>query len=300
MTAASWYRRKRETHDRVGVLALPGLDVRWLIDDPQRSIENAIAGRDGRTLRPLDFRQRRAARDRAGPGRSGAERPIAAAGLQPAADRAVPAGRVAVRALFVARAARAGAVRSGHRRDGRCLAHTRCSWPVQGRALRPGEALSLALGRRDRDRRLAVRAGWAKPRADRPCPMAGRPGTARIGSTATIQFLVGAGFTVLDPNYRGSTGYGRAFREAIKQDGWGGREQDDIRTGIESLVAAGKGRRGRIGIIGLVLWRLFVLVPDHQVRRPGQCRGADLRHVSARDSTMTRPACRTAAPIARR
>ena len=67
----------------------------------------------------------------------------------------------------------------------------------------------------------------------------------------SIQFLVAAGFTVLDPNYRGSTGYGRAFREAIKQDGWGGREQDDIRTGIESLVAAGKGRRGRIGIMGL-------------------------------------------------
>jgi dipeptidyl aminopeptidase/acylaminoacyl peptidase len=66
-----------------------------------------------------------------------------------------------------------------------------------------------------------------------------------------IQFLVGAGFTVLDPNYRGSTGYGRAFREAIKLDGWGGREQADIRAGIESLVAAGKGRRGRIGIMGL-------------------------------------------------
>jgi dipeptidyl aminopeptidase/acylaminoacyl peptidase len=67
----------------------------------------------------------------------------------------------------------------------------------------------------------------------------------------SIQFLVAAGFTVLDPNYRGSTGYGRAFREAIKEDGWGGREQDDIRTGLESLVAAGKGRRGRVGIIGL-------------------------------------------------
>jgi len=66
-----------------------------------------------------------------------------------------------------------------------------------------------------------------------------------------IQFLVAAGFTVLDPNYRGSTGYGRAFREAIKEDGWGGREQADIRAGVESLVAAGKGRRGRIGIMGL-------------------------------------------------
>jgi dipeptidyl aminopeptidase/acylaminoacyl peptidase len=66
-----------------------------------------------------------------------------------------------------------------------------------------------------------------------------------------VQFLVAAGFTVLDPNYRGSTGFGIPFREAIKQDGWGGREQDDIRTGIEALIAAGKARAGRIGVAGL-------------------------------------------------
>ncbi len=66
-----------------------------------------------------------------------------------------------------------------------------------------------------------------------------------------VQFLVQAGFTVLDPNYRGSTGFGRRFRELIKQDGWGGREQDDIRTGIEALIAAGKAQRGRIGVAGL-------------------------------------------------
>jgi dienelactone hydrolase len=66
-----------------------------------------------------------------------------------------------------------------------------------------------------------------------------------------IAFYVQAGFTVLDPNYRGSTGFGQAFREAIKQDGWGGREQDDIRSGIESLIAAGLAQRGKIGVIGI-------------------------------------------------
>ncbi len=66
-----------------------------------------------------------------------------------------------------------------------------------------------------------------------------------------IQFLVSAGFTVLDPNYRGSTGFGTAFREAIKIDGWGGREQDDIRSGIEALIVAGKAKPGRIGVTGL-------------------------------------------------
>jgi dipeptidyl aminopeptidase/acylaminoacyl peptidase len=69
--------------------------------------------------------------------------------------------------------------------------------------------------------------------------------------TPFIQFMVGAGFTVLDPNYRGSTGFGRRFREAIKKQGWGGAEQDDIRTGIEALIAQGKATRGRIGVMGL-------------------------------------------------
>ncbi|MDX1993890.1 MAG: prolyl oligopeptidase family serine peptidase [bacterium] len=65
-----------------------------------------------------------------------------------------------------------------------------------------------------------------------------------------IQFFVQQGFNVLDPNYRGSTGYSLAFRESIKQDGWGGREQEDIRTGIEALIAAGIAQPGRIGITG--------------------------------------------------
>ncbi len=67
---------------------------------------------------------------------------------------------------------------------------------------------------------------------------------------AQIQFFVRQGFNVLDPNYRGSTGYGMRFREAIIVDGWGGREQEDIRTGIEALIQAGKAHKGRIGITG--------------------------------------------------
>lgn len=65
-----------------------------------------------------------------------------------------------------------------------------------------------------------------------------------------IQFFVRSGFNVLDPNYRGSTGFSMSFREAIKEDGWGGREQDDIRTGIESLIAAGIAQPGKVGMTG--------------------------------------------------
>lgn len=65
-----------------------------------------------------------------------------------------------------------------------------------------------------------------------------------------IQYLVREGFTVLDPNYRGSTGFGLAFREAIRATGWGGLEQEDIRTGIEALIAAGIAAPGKVGVTG--------------------------------------------------
>ena len=65
-----------------------------------------------------------------------------------------------------------------------------------------------------------------------------------------IQYLVRQGFNVLDPNYRGSTGFSVEFRDAIKTDGWGGREQDDIRAGISALIANGLAERGRVGVTG--------------------------------------------------
>jgi pimeloyl-ACP methyl ester carboxylesterase len=67
---------------------------------------------------------------------------------------------------------------------------------------------------------------------------------------AQIQFFIRQGFHVLDINYRGSTGYGLPFRDAILEDGWGGREQEDIRTGIEALIEAGIAQKGKIGITG--------------------------------------------------
>lgn len=65
-----------------------------------------------------------------------------------------------------------------------------------------------------------------------------------------VQYLLSRGFNILCPNYRGSTGYGLAFQESIKEDGWGGREQEDIRTGIEAMISAGLARAGHVGITG--------------------------------------------------
>jgi dipeptidyl aminopeptidase/acylaminoacyl peptidase len=67
---------------------------------------------------------------------------------------------------------------------------------------------------------------------------------------AQVQYFVSAGFNVLTPNYRGSSGFNLAFQDAIKADGWGGREQSDIRDGITALIQAGIAQPGRVGVTG--------------------------------------------------
>jgi dipeptidyl aminopeptidase/acylaminoacyl peptidase len=65
-----------------------------------------------------------------------------------------------------------------------------------------------------------------------------------------IQHYVSQGFNVLDVNYRGSTGFGLKYRELIKEDGWGGREQVDIAAGAEALIRAELADPGRVGVTG--------------------------------------------------
>jgi dipeptidyl aminopeptidase/acylaminoacyl peptidase len=64
------------------------------------------------------------------------------------------------------------------------------------------------------------------------------------------QYFARAGFNVLQTNYRGSTGFSFEFQESIKQQGWGGAEQVDIRTGAEALIRAGIAQPGKVGITG--------------------------------------------------
>ncbi|MHA1966242.1 MAG: prolyl oligopeptidase family serine peptidase [Candidatus Hodarchaeales archaeon] len=65
-----------------------------------------------------------------------------------------------------------------------------------------------------------------------------------------IQYYASRGFAVLDPNYRGSTGYGVKFRELIKESGWGSNEQEDIAMGARALVKRGLVEDKKIGITG--------------------------------------------------
>jgi len=61
--------------------------------------------------------------------------------------------------------------------------------------------------------------------------------------------LAARGFFVLRPNYRGSTGYGRAFLNANVKD-LGGGDLDDVVAAAEFLVSTGYVNRSRLGIVG--------------------------------------------------
>ena len=63
------------------------------------------------------------------------------------------------------------------------------------------------------------------------------------------QFLVSRGYAVLQPNFRGSDGYGWEFREAGRGQ-WGGIMQDDVDAGARWLIDEGIADADRICIIG--------------------------------------------------
>jgi dipeptidyl aminopeptidase/acylaminoacyl peptidase len=71
----------------------------------------------------------------------------------------------------------------------------------------------------------------------------------RWGYDGFVQFLANRGYAVLQPNFRGSTGFGRDFLDAGNQQ-WGQLMQDDITWGVKYLVDQGIADAQRVGIFG--------------------------------------------------
>ena len=70
------------------------------------------------------------------------------------------------------------------------------------------------------------------------------------GFDGRVQFLASRGYAVLQPNFRGSRGYGKSFMNA--GDGqWGkGLMQTDVTDGVDHLVSEGVADKGRVAILG--------------------------------------------------
>jgi dipeptidyl aminopeptidase/acylaminoacyl peptidase len=69
------------------------------------------------------------------------------------------------------------------------------------------------------------------------------------GYHSWTQFLANRGYAVLQPNFRGSTGYGKKFLNAGNKQ-WGEAMQDDLTWGVKHLVARGIVDPKRVGIMG--------------------------------------------------
>jgi len=69
------------------------------------------------------------------------------------------------------------------------------------------------------------------------------------GYSSIVQFLANRGYAVLQPNFRGSTGYGKEFLNAGNNE-WGEAMQDDITDGVKHLVGQGIVDAERVCIMG--------------------------------------------------
>ncbi len=77
----------------------------------------------------------------------------------------------------------------------------------------------------------------------------GPTGAATAALNLSIQFWTSRGFAVLDVNYRGSTGFGRAYRESLYGH-WGVADVDDMVAGAQYLVERGDADPKRLAIRG--------------------------------------------------
>ncbi len=255
---ASWFPDGRrilllaelESHRKLGILDRETRDLVWLIDDPERNIENAFVPPNGKRIVVLEVQEARLRASLLDP-ETGREQP-----LPPMPFNVTPfaplknndwigviysAQQPEDIARFPLDAADPGEFRS--------LTHVWDRTPLTPEDLTPAEDfLWQAVDG------IPIQ-GWLY-RARQPVQgtiifVHGGP-TYHLEDQihSQMQYLVSQGFNVLAPNYRGSTGFGLDFQEAIKDQGWGGDEQEDIRAGIQALIKAGIAQPGKIGITG--------------------------------------------------
>jgi len=238
-----------QEHTSLGVYHWPSDRLRWLVDDPDRYIVGAWVSPDG--LIVVDEVRDATHRTSAIDPRRGVELPFPQlpGNLLPlgrAADGAwIGMAYAATRPAELVRFLDSAASMDDLVSLTRVWEHT----SLKPEMLAPAESMSW-----EAPDGLKIQ-GWlyrALPNPERAVIRihGGPTHHAEDRINAEIQYLVKRGFNVLDVNYRGSTGFGLPFREAIKFDGWGGREQEDIAAGAQALINNSLARSGRVGVTG--------------------------------------------------
>jgi dipeptidyl aminopeptidase/acylaminoacyl peptidase len=115
--------------------------------------------------------------------------------------------------------------------------------------MRPMEVISYAA-----PDGLRIPAYLTRPAGEGPQPMVvlvhGGPWVRdEWGFDAEVQLLASRGYVVFQPQFRGSDGFGKSFRQAGYGQ-WGLAMQDDITAGVEYLIKQGVADRRRICIYG--------------------------------------------------
>ncbi len=97
-------------------------------------------------------------------------------------------------------------------------------------------------------------ASYRPPVGSAPPPLiveahGGPTGGAATALRLSVQFWTTRGFSVLDVEYRGSTGYGRRYRQSLRGK-WGVYDVDDCCAAVQYLVRENYADRDRIAIHG--------------------------------------------------
>ncbi|MDQ4105582.1 MAG: alpha/beta fold hydrolase [Actinomycetota bacterium] len=238
-----------ETHRRLGVLDIRSGSARWLLDDPARNLEYAFTPPNGGPVVVVETENSNltASFIDADPTATSSlpEPPALPGNLVPLA----PTKSGSWAGLHYSAQSPPDLLRVSSSGEPSSLTGLWDRTPLAPEALVPAEDF-----RWPADDGLEIQ-GWLyrapRPGAGTIVMVHGGP-TSRSEDrfNAQAQYLASRGFNVLAPNYRGSTGFGMAFQESIKADGWGGREQDDIRAGIEALIREGLAEPGKVGVTG--------------------------------------------------
>ena len=84
------------------------------------------------------------------------------------------------------------------------------------------------------------------------------------------QFLVSQGYAVLQPNFRGSSGYGDTFLQAGFRE-WGEKMQDDVMDGLDHLIAQRIADENKVCFVGASYGGYAALVASYKAPERLKC-----------------------------